>query len=43
MGTGLGFCEDVALDSFNKASKDEDNILEQIFKKQIFSDFYDEN
>ena len=33
----------VVLDSFNKASRDEDNILKEIYKKQIFSDyFYDD-
>ena len=36
---GNSFCEDVVLDSFNKASKDEDDILEQISKKQICLDF----
>ena len=35
------FCEIVVLDSFNKASRDEDNILEQIYKEQICSYFYD--
>ena len=33
---GNSFCGDVISDSFNKASKDEDNILEQIYKKQIY-------
>ena len=37
------FYGDVVLDSFNKASRDGDNILEQIYKKQIFSDFYYED
>ena len=30
---------DVVLDSFNKAYRDEDSILYQIYQKQIFSDF----
>ena len=29
----------VVLDNFNKASWDEDNFSDQIYKKQIFSDF----
>ena len=33
------FCGDVVLDSFNIAYKDEDNILDQIYKKQIGSKF----
>ena len=37
------FWEDVVLDSFNNASRDEDNILDQIYKKQICSDFYYED
>ena len=28
------------LDSFNNASKDEDSILDQIYEKEVFSDFY---
>ena len=31
---------DVVLDSFNNASRDEDNILDQIYKNQICSDIY---
>ena len=31
---------DVVLNSFNNASRDEDNILHQIYIKQIFSVFY---
>ena len=34
------FWGDVVLDSFNKASRDKDNILDQIYEKQIFSEFY---
>ena len=34
------FYGDVVLDSFNKASRDEDYILDQIYKKQIISHFY---
>ena len=37
---GNSFCGDVVLDSFNKASRDEDNILDQIYKKQKCLDFY---
>ena len=37
------FYGDVVLDSFNKASRDEDNISGQIYKKQIFSDFHYED
>ena len=33
----------VFLDSFNKASRDKDNILDQMYKKQICSDFYYQN
>ena len=33
------FYGDVVLDSFNKASRDEDNILDQIYKKKIVSVF----
>ena len=29
---GNGFGEDVVSDSFNKASRDEDNILDKIYK-----------
>ena len=34
------FCQDVILDSVDMAYRDENNILEKIYKKQIFSDFY---
>ena len=34
------FWGDVILDTFNNVSRDEDNILEQIYVKQIWSDFY---
>ena len=30
----------VVLDTFNNVSRDEDNILEQIYIKQICPDFY---
>ena len=30
----------VVLSSFIKSSRDEDNILDQIYKEQISSDFY---
>ena len=32
---GISFCEDVVLDSFTKASMDEDNNLDQIFEVWI--------
>ena len=31
---GDSFCEDVVLDSLNEASRDEDNILDQIYKSK---------
>ena len=31
---GTVFCGDVVLDSFNMSYKDEDNILEQIYKSK---------
>ena len=31
---GNSFCGDVISDTFNKASRDEDNILELIYKKK---------
>ena len=31
---GNSFCEDVVLDSFNKASRNEDNILDQVYKSK---------
>ena len=34
------FWEDVVLDTFNSGSRDEDNILDQIYLKQICPDFY---
>ena len=37
------FWGDVVLDTFNNVSRDEDNILDQIYVKQIFSDFYYED
>ena len=36
----LSFFHIVVLDSFNKASRDEENILNKIYKKQICSFFY---
>ena len=37
---GNSFCGDVLLDSFKRIFRDEDNILDQEFKKQICSWFY---
>ena len=37
---GRIFCGDVVLDSFNKAYRGEDNIVDQMYKKQISLDFY---
>ena len=37
------FWGDVVLDSLNNSSREEDNILDQIYKKQMCSDFYYEN
>ena len=34
------FWEVVVLDTFNNRSKDEDNILDQLWKKQMCSEFY---
>ena len=34
------FLGDVFLNSFNIAYRDEDRILDQIYRKQIFSDFH---
>ena len=36
---GNGFFGDVVLDSFNKTSRDEDNILYQVYKTNIFGFF----
>ena len=33
----------VVLDTFNNVFRDEDNILDQIYKKQMCSDFYCED
>ena len=33
----------VVLDTFNSVSRDEDNILDQIYKEQICSDFYNDD
>ena len=33
---GSSFCGDVVLDSLNKASRDEDNILNEIYKSKYF-------
>ena len=40
---GSNFCGDIVLDTFNKAFRDEDNILKQIIKEQICSDYYDKD
>ena len=37
------FWGDVVLDSFNNVPRDEDNILDQIYLKQMCSDFYYED
>ena len=37
------FWGDVVLDSFNNVSRDEDSILDQIYIRQICSDFYHED
>ena len=37
------FWGDVVLDTFNNESRDEDNISDQIYIKQICSDFDDED
>ena len=37
------FGGDIVFDTFNKVSRDEDNILDQIYIKQICSDFYYED
>ena len=34
------FWGDVVLDSFNKTSRDENNILDQKYENQNWSDFY---
>ena len=34
------FCGDVFLDSFNKASRDEDKILDQIYRSMCCSNFF---
>ena len=36
---GNGFCGDVVLDNFIKASRDEDNILDQIYKSKYVQIF----
>ena len=36
-------CGDVVFDSVHMAVIDEDNILNQIYKKQIYADFYHED
>ena len=40
---GYSFCGDVVLDGVNIAYMDGDIILDQIYEKQIFSDFYYED
>ena len=37
------FCGDVVLDTFNNLSRDEDNMLYQIYIKPMCSDFYYED
>ena len=37
---GNSFCGDVVMDSVHTASRDKDNILDQIYKKQKCSDIY---
>ena len=37
------FCEDVVLDSFNIAHRNEDIILDQIYQKQLLWDLYYED
>ena len=34
------YCGDVVSVSINKASRDEDNMLDKIYGKQIWSDFH---
>ena len=36
---GNSFCDNVGLNSFNKASRDEDNIKNQAYKKRICLNF----
>ena len=36
---GSGFCGDVVTDSFNKAYRDDDNILDQIYKSKYVQIF----
>ena len=40
---GNSFGGDVVFDSFNKASRDEGRVLDQINEKQIFTDLYYED
>ena len=40
LGTANSFCVDVVSDSFNKTSRDEDNILDEKYKKQMCSYYY---
>ena len=40
---GSRFCEDIVLKCVYLASSYEDSILDQIYEKQIFSDFYYED
>ena len=40
---GNSFCRDVVLNSFNKAYRDENNIIDQKYKTQICLDFYFNN
>ena len=36
----ISFWEEVVMDSVNMAYRDEDSILDQVYQKLIFSDFY---
>ena len=40
---GNSFCGDVVLDSFNKAYRDKDTILDQKYEKRIFFYLYYED
>ena len=39
----ISFRGDVVLGSFNMGYRDEDSIVDQLYQKQIFSDFYHED
>ena len=40
---GNSFCADVVLDGVNMTYRDEDNILDQIYEKKIYSVLYDKD